>query len=263
MDIPASGIIGLLKVLFKSLFNSIERLFFRKAYQISTAHHLHREMFWSRPDELYPGIKYRVLWRPYYLGEKLLMPMLWLKADKGYEFSKIALSVSAKNEKICYQDNFHLYGITNIPVKTALPSIPFRNLIFRGNSVLTPYDDIVVKIDELYDAGGDAVDLIGVSPEFFSPFDRLEEALGWEKGDVELWGEVFNFRFIESEIKELEIRLIHRGFNNRVFGYEFRKKLFKRKWLVKIIFWSKNIMYGRQLLSAYNNYIKDFETYKS
>jgi hypothetical protein len=80
-----------------------------------------------------------------------------------------------------------------------------------------------------------------------------------EKGDIEKWGEVFNLKFIEMEIKQEKKRLI--GY---MFGdfYSFRKFIFSFNWLVKAIFWYKNLFFAKQLTAEFIKYIEDYEELK-
>lgn len=262
MDIPSSGIFGLLRFLLKAIADFFGKLFFYKAYKISTRYHDHREALGIRPNELVEGIEYKVIWKPYYLGEKLISPMIWVKAKHGKNFSKLVLSVTASNNKIRYQDHITLTDISETPIQTALPSIPFRNLKFKSNIVFTPYDDIQISVMELYDQSGTKIDLYYGLNKRITPFDKLEVAMGLEKGDIEKWGEIFNLEFIEMEIKEEKIRLIGPMFANSYQIYLLRKWIFHFNWVVKVIFWSKNLVTARHITLQFNKYLENHEEYK-
>jgi hypothetical protein len=61
--------------------------------------------------------------------------------------------------KIRYQNNITLFEIGDIPIQIALPSIPFRVLKFKDNTVITPYDEIKIKLMELYDNTSTKIDM--------------------------------------------------------------------------------------------------------
>lgn len=259
MEINTSSIFSALKSVFKPFANFLSKKLFYRAYEISTLYRNHRDAFGIPPLELMDGIEYRVLWKPYHLSKKLTCPMFWLRVNNGKTFSKLALLIAACNSKIRYQNHLMLFDIGDIPIQTALPSIPFRDLKFKGNMVLTPYDCIKIKLLELYDDTGAKIDTHYSIEKIIYPFDKLEVAMCLEKGDIEKWGEVFNLEFIEMEIKEERIRLI-----GHMFGdfYSLRKYIFSFNWLVKAIFWYKNLFSAKQLATQFIKYIEDCEELK-
>lgn len=261
MDIPP-GTSGLLRAVLKKIADFFSMLLFYRAYEISTLYHNHREAFGIPPDDLLEGIEYKVLWKPYHLRKKLVTPMIWLRAKEKNSFSRVSLVVTASNSKIQYQDNITLYEVSDIPIQAALPSIPFRKIKFEGNTVLTPYDTIKIKVQELYDAEGDKVNAYYPRERHIRPFDRLEVAMGLQKGDIEKWGEIFNLEFLEMELREEKIRLIGPMFGRLKPVYYVRKKLFSINWIVKIAFWTKNIIFAKQLASEFVKYLEEHEAHK-
>ena len=97
--------------------------------------------------------------------------------------------------------------------------------------------------------------------KYISPCDRLEVELGKEKGDIERWGEVFNLEFIENDIREERIRLIGSSFKIPAWLYNLRLRLFSVDWVVKLIYWSKNIVFAKQISKRFIKYLKKQEEY--
>lgn len=262
MDIPSGGIIGLLRVLFKPIADFLEMLLYYRAYEVSTIYHNHREAFGVRPRELIDGVDFKILWKPYYLRKKLVTPMIWLRAKNGSSFSKIALTVTASNKKIKFQDHITLFDVNDIPMQAALPSIPFRLLKIEGSTVFTPYDNIKVEVKELYDNQGNEIRVHPQSEKSVCPFDRLEITMGLEKGDIEKWGEIFNLEFIEMMIKEDRMKLIGPMIGRLKPVYLLRKRLFNVNWVVRMIFWSKNVVFAKQLAAELVKYLEEHEQQK-
>lgn len=263
MDLPSGGIIGLLRVLFKPIADFFEMLLYYRAYEISTIYHNHREAFGIRPNKLVDGVDFKILWKPYHLRKRLVTPMIWLRAKDGICFSKIALAVTASNKKIKFQDHISLFDLNEIPTQAALPSIPFRSLKFDGSTVFTPYDHIKIEVKSLYDDSGKEIPVHPQSQQrVLCPFDRLEVAMGLERGDVEKWGKIFNLEFVEMEIKEERIRLIGPMLGKFKPVYLLRKRLFSVNWIVKTIFWSKNVVFAKQLTAAFVKYLEEHEKQK-
>ncbi len=261
MEIP-SGIFGLLRVLFKPIADFVSKVFFYRAYEISTLYRNHRELFRIPPNNLTNDIEFRVYWKEYHLRRKLITPMIWVRAKGDEVFSKLVLSVTASNNKIKYQDYVTILNVNNTPTQTSLPSIPFRKLKIRDGTAFTPYDDIRTHLLEAYDQAGDTINLFGGNETRLTPIDKLEVELGLEKGDVEKWGEIFNLEFIELEIKEQRIRLIGRRIMRRDVFSRIVVRLFELNWLVKIIFWSRNIFTAKQLTKEFDRCLKDHEEFK-
>lgn len=260
MDIQTGGFGGVLKAIFRWIANFLKILFFYRAYEISTLYHLHREASGIRGNELIDGIEYKILWKPYHLRKKLVTPMVWIRASQNHNFSKVTLLITAYNSKIEYQNCVTLYDISDIPTQSALPSIPFRDIEVKNNVVYTPYEMIKTKVLELYDSNEERITLHRSNEKNIAPFDNMAVALGWQKGDVELWGKIFNLEFIEDELREEQIRLIGASFSSFRPAYFIRKKLFSIKSVVKVVFWSKNIIFAKQLESKFIEYLKEHKT---
>ena len=167
--------------------------------------------------------------------------------------------MTASNDKIRYQDCVELYDVDDVPSQTALPSIPFRDLIFNGGMVMTPYDTVKVKVRELISSTGERIYLGDEKYDIFMPFDRLEVAMGLERGDVEKWGEYFNLEFLEMEIKEEKVRLLGESFYSLAPLAFLKRRLSRMDWSVKLIFWSKNIIFAKHLRKRLELYLKDNE----
>lgn len=240
--------------ILQNVWEFIQKPFIKKAYEVSTMHKNYREAFASPLHKL-EYIEYQIIWQEYFLEKKLTTPMFWIRAKEGQEFSKMIISVQAiLDEKINYQDNIILFNVNRIPIQTALPSIPFRNLVFKNNSIRTPYDYLQIEIIEAYDKEGRESESQCEKSLQMTPVDKLEVVLGEEKGYVEKWGKVYNLEYIEMEIKEEQIRL-----NGDLLSSwtQMKRKIFAKKWLVKIIFWSKNLFTAKQLTREFNKYIKE------
>ena len=240
--------------LLKNVWEFIQKPFIKKAYEVSTTHKKYGEAVTLSPLEL-GSIKYRIIWEEYYLGKKLTTPMLWVRTKEGEKFSKMIISVQATlDERITYQDNIILFNINSIPIQIALPSIPFRNLTFKGSRVQIPYEHLQIEVIEAYDMEGKEDKSQCKKSLRLTPFDKLEIALGWEKGYVEKWGKIYNLEYIEEKIKDEQNRLMG---NLMTSWSKRRKKIFSKKWLVKIIFWSKNIFTAKQLTREFEKYLKE------
>ncbi len=239
--------------LLKNVWEFIQKPFIKKAYEISTLYKNYQEVF-SSPLQKLENIEYQIIWQEYYLGKKLTTPMLWIRTKEGEGFSKMIISVRAiLKEKISYQDNIILFNVNNIPTQVALASIPFRNVTFKNNKVQIPYEYLQLEVVEAYDMEGEEDKSQCKKSIRLTPFDKLEITLGWEKGYVEKWGKIYNLEYIEDEIKEEQIRLI----GNMMTSWSLMKrKVFGKKWLVKIIFWYRNIFRAKQLTREFEKYLK-------
>jgi len=238
----------------KNVWEFIQKPFIQRVYEISNSYKNYREAF-SLPLQKLENIEYKIIWQEYYLGKKLITPMLWVRAKEGKEFSKMIISVQAiLDKKISYQDNIILFNINSIPIQIALPSIPFRNLTFKNNRVQIPYEHLQLEVIEAYDIEGKEDKSQCEKSSRMTPFDKLEVALGWEKGYVEKWGKIYNLEYVEEVIKDEQIRLISSMLNR---NYGIRKYIFSKKWLLNIIFWSKNIFTAKQLTREFEKYLKE------
>lgn len=261
MDIPSGGVLGLLRIVLKPIVDFIERVLFRNAYEVSTLYKTHREAFSFRPRKLPGGLEYQVFWMPYRLRKRLTTPMMWVRSNNG-TIKKATLIVTAFNDKIKYQDCVEIYNVDDVPVQTALPSIPFRDLKFNGGLVMTPYDTIRVRVVELLATKGEEINIDSDKSDMFMPFDRLEVAMGLEKGDVEKWGEHFNLEFLESEIKEERIRILGESYFSPYPISLLKRRLSEAGWAVRIIFWSRNLIFAKHLTNRLGVYLKEHEEFK-
>lgn len=261
MDIPSGGLLGLVRVLLKPILDFFGKLIFYRAYELSTFHHNHREVF-GRPWVLAEGLEFKLIWTPYHLRKRLVTPMIWLKAKDGYLFSKGTLVITASNNKVRYQNQITIFDVNEIPIKVALPSIPFRSIKIDGSRVLTPYDDIEVKVLELFDKQDMRINFPPSSAVRISPMDRLEVTMGLERGDIEKWEELFHLGYIESQIREERIRLIGSRWDSLKPIYFLKRKLLGMHWVAKTSFWAKNIFFAKQLEAELDKYIEEFEEQK-
>lgn len=249
MDLHIGGALTLIKV----ILSPIEKLFFYRAYWLSSLVHSHRQVLGRFPHDLTEHLEYDINWEKYYLGEKTNSPLFWIRALKDKEFSKVVLSVTASSAKVRYQDVLTLYKVGATPTRAALPSIPFRSVSVEENRVFTSYDSIETRLIELNDQDGKPVNFYG-SVSAIHPWDRLEVAMGLEKGDIEKWGEVFNLQFIEGEIRAERIRLIGSRFSSLKPVYALRCWVFGYDWIVKLNFWRKNLVFARPLEKAFEEF---------
>ncbi len=249
MDLHIGGALSVIR----AILSPIEKLLFFRAYWISSLVHSHRQVLGRFPHKLTEHLEYDIEWGKYYLGDKINSPLFWIRALKDEEFSKVVLSVTASSVKVRYQDVLSFYKVGSTPTQAALPSVPFRNVRIEGNRVYTPYNSIQTRLIELHDKDGKPVDFYG-SVSTVTPFDRLEVAMGLEKGDVEKWGEVFNLQFIEGEIREERIRLVGSRFTSLKPVYALRAWIFGYDWIVKINFWRKNLIYATQLEKSFEKF---------
>ncbi len=262
MDVPSGGLFSLLRVVYRWIVDPIKKWLFGSAYEISTLYRCHRDICRFSNSHLVKDIGYRILWKPYYLRKKLATPMIRLATAGDVNYSKIVLTVTAANSKIKYQDNIILYDICEISTQAALPSIPFRKLKIKPGNVYTPYDVIKIKVTELYDAEGVRVALNSSNEKIVCPFDNLPEELGQINGYVEKWGEIYNLEFIEMEFVEERIRLTEGMIGNSELEYFVRRKLFSVNWIVKVVFWAKNIFFAKQLLLEFEKYLEEYEAHR-
>jgi hypothetical protein len=253
--------VGVVKALIGSVGGIFTKLLFYNAYSSSTLYHKYRQAFCSSSYELCADIEYKIFWEKYYLGEKQNLPMIWIKVKNQKKFSKLVLSVTAYNNKIQFQNEIVLRNLGNTPVQAALPSVPFRVVSIENGMVYTNYDTLHTKIIEAHTEDG-LVNYYQGRQAYISPMDNLNIALGREKGDIEKWGEFFNLKFIEMEIKEEQIRLIHKNYRRNSIRSRLRRKIFRMDWLVRCIFWSKNIFFAKGIDKALEEFLKEQEEMK-
>lgn len=113
MEIGSSTIGGVRKIV-SWVYGVVQRLTCLRAYEISTLYYNHRELIEARPYPLGEHVGYRLFWGAYLRGARQRSPMIEVCATGNMKLSKVILSVSASNDKICYQDK-----------------IVFRNVDFR------------------------------------------------------------------------------------------------------------------------------------
>lgn len=254
-----SGLIGVIKLIFKPIIDFLEKIFFYSAYDFSTTFHKCREAFGTPPDELIDGLEFKVIWKPYYLGKKLTNPAIWLKTNNNQKYSKITITVSAYNNKIKYQDYLTLFDIDEKFTQSSLPSIPFRDSEIKGSSIYTPYDYIETRIHELHDASGNPVKIGSKSArKVRCPFDRIPVILGKEKDYVEKWGKIFNLQFIETCITDYQIELMSSNRNRPVIYNRLKRSIFTARWIVKLLFWSKNLFFARTIRKEFDKQIINY-----
>lgn len=256
MEIQSSSIVSVLRFLFKPIIDVVGIILFYNAYRMSSLYHDCRENT-SQPRELTEDLECKIFWKTYHRRRKLVTPMIWVRSSRGTHFSKVVLTVTAFNDKIKYQDCVTLFDVSSVPCQAALPSIPFRHPEFEGRLVFTPYDYIQTEVKELYGVDGNTVDVNYAEKVYVKPFDRLEIAMGLQKGYVEAWGETFNLEFIEMALVEEKIRLRGPMLRSSNFVYDLRRKIFNINWIVKCIFWSKNIIFAKQISSEVIKYIEE------
>ncbi|WP_306715771.1 hypothetical protein [Burkholderia dolosa] len=190
MEISTSMILGAVRSIgILDIFKQgLTWVLFSQTYRISTLYYNLRNHLGESPYEIAEHFEYDIHWQPYHLSKKLSSPMFWIRAKEGCEFSRVTICVTAKNNKIKYQNSFSVYGLDSIPVQVALSSIPFRSLSFNGNMVYTPYDKFTIEIVEIKGRDGEEIALPYPAKDHLRPFDRLEVHMGREKGFVEKWG---------------------------------------------------------------------------
>lgn len=169
--------------------------------------------------------------------------------------------VNALSTQHNFQCAFTLYDFGPLPIRTTLPSIPLRvlqkNILAKNGRILLPYLEVQIKVVELWDESGNEISTKSLpSPLRLTPIDRLEVAMGQEKGDVEKWGQVYNFEFLESEIKEEQIRLRGRYYMATRIRDKLKGQVLGWTWIVRISFWRKNLIWATHLSKEYAEFLK-------
>jgi len=252
MHISSSMTFGIIK----AVISSLEKFFFRRAYEISTMYRCHREILGRFPKPLCNDLQYDIHLGKYYLRELKICPMFWIKAINNKTFSKVVLTVTAKKNSKKFQDSLTLFDVNSVPTQTSLSRIPFKKVLVEGSQVYLTYDEVVIKIVELYDADGRPINIFGDGTVYFHPVDNLAVAMGLEKGDFEKWGEVFNDQFIEMEIREEYIRHFEYKHNTLNPIKYVKGILFRSDWFIRANFWRKNLRSAKQLTAEYEEYIR-------
>lgn len=257
VEISVSAVFGVARSIgiFDVFKQGLTWVLFSQAYRISTLYYNLRNHLGEKPREIAGHLEYDIHWQPYHLNKKLTSPMFWIRAKKGQEFSRVTICVTAKNDKIKYQNSFSVYDLDSIPVQVALTSTPFRDLGFKGSMVYTPYDKFTTEILEIKEKDGEDIPVPYPAKDYLRPFDRLEVHMGKEKGFVEEWGENFNLQYLESQITEIQIELS--GYSRIPLMRSVRRVVLGNRTLAKIIFWKRNLVRAKQITEEVGKFIEE------
>ncbi len=242
------------------VYGFIERWACRRAYEVSTAYRIHREVVETEPDSLGEHLQYQLFWHEFSHGERQRAPSIEIRAAGQARLSKVVLAVSAFNSKACYQDEVVLRQVDQRRHRSALRSVPFRNLKFDGGLVFTPYDRLRVELIEIRDEAGESLLPSWPVVATTCPMDRLEVALGTQQDYVERWGQVYSLQFIEMEITE---QLVHLS-AWRLYRSGLVKALtspLQYRGTAKLLFWLKNAVHARPLERALDQHIAEYTEY--
>jgi hypothetical protein len=255
------SLISAIRSILKAVASPIEKILFRRAYEISTLVKCRRQILGRFSHSLTADLEYDIHWGKYYLRDEIFCPLFWIKSRSGKYYSKIVLVVNALSTQHNFQCAFTLYDFGPHPIRTTLPSIPLRvlqkNVLVKNGRIHSPYLEVQIKVVELWDESGNEVSTKSLSlPPRLSPLDRLEVAMGQEKGDVEKWGQVYNFEFLESEIKEEQIRLRSRYYIATRIRDKLKGQVLGWTWIVQISFWRKNLIWATHLSKEYAEFLK-------
>jgi len=236
--------------ILKAVASPLEKLLFERAYEISSQVKCLREVLGRFPHLLTDDIEYDFHWSKYYLRNEIFCPLFWIKSRSGKRYSKIVLAITASGRHQKHQCPLTLYDLGPLPIRTTLPSIPLRvlnkNILVENARVFMPFSEIEVKLVELWDESGQPIHVTSRCLPL-SPMDRLEVAMGRQRGDVEKWGNHYNLEFLESEMEEERVRLIAPYFMARRLPDRLKRKVFGWMWVVQISFWSKNLIWAFHL----------------
>lgn len=259
MEIGTS-LFGIARKLARWGHGFLEKLICRRAYEISTLYHDHRQLVEARPYPLGEMLGYQLFWDEYLHGARQRAPIIEVRANHGVRLSKVAISVTASNEKVCYQNEVVLRHVDERRHRATLSSIPFRNLKFSGNLVYTPYDTFRVELIEM--RGIDGRDVMPQWPvvRISTPMDRLEVALGEQREYVERWGRIYNLRFIELEITEVLVHIRAWRFHRSRLVQGLALPLQSRR-IAKALFWARNALSARPLQRALARHISEYQQY--
>ncbi|MBL0729440.1 hypothetical protein [Piscinibacter sp. HJYY11] len=253
-DFPL-GIFGLFKRLLKKPLTALGRFLFREAYLISTVYNSHGQRLGLRPMRLAKGLEFDLHLGKYYLARRQQSPQIWIRATDGNLFSKVVLTVTGTGSKVHHQIAVVLYGVGSTPIQAPI-GLPFRDLKFHGDCADEPYESLMIEVRELLDANSRPITNFRSEPRLLDPIDNVEEAMGLRRGDVEVWGEVFNLKFLEWQIDRERQRLMGNPFRMSPLHYWLRSKLFSAEWIVLASFWSKNLVTARQMAEAFHDYLQ-------
>lgn len=258
----SSLMFGAVRKLGKWAYGLVERQVCRRAYELSTLYHDHRVLIETRPDPLGEHLGYILFWDEYLHGERQRAPIIEVRANPGVRLSKVVISVSATNDKVCYQDEVVLRHVDERRHRAALPAIPFRYPRIEGNLVFTPYDDFRVELIEVRDESGK--DLLPRWPVVHvkHPLDRLEVALGEELEYVEKWERVYNLQFIEMQVREELVHILAWRFHRSPLVQRLTERLQHRR-VAKALFWAKNAVRARPLQRELERHIAEYKEYEA
>ena len=258
----SSWMFGVVRKVGKWAYGLVEKQVCRRAYELSTVYHDHRVLIETRPDPLGEHLGYILFWDEYLHGERQRAPIIEVRANPGVPLSKVVISVSATNDKVCYQDEVVLRHVDERRHRAALPAIPFRYPKLKGNLVFTPYDDFRVELIEVRDESGK--DLMPRWPvvHVTHPLDRLEVALGEELEYVEKWGRVYNLQFIEMQVREELVHILAWRFHRSPLVQRLTERLQRRR-VAKALFWAKNAFRARPLQRELERHIAEYKEYEA
>ncbi|MDY0744598.1 hypothetical protein SNE35_08775 [Paucibacter sp. R3-3] len=243
-------------------FGIVEKLICQRAYELSTLYHDHRILVEARPHPLGEHLGYRLFTEEYLHGARQAMPLIEVCANRRLRLSKVVISVTASNDKVCYQNQVVLHHVDQRRHRAALPAVPFRRPKIEGNKVYTPYDVLRIELLEIRDeANQDLLPRWKVADELH-PIDRLEVALGKERDFVEKWGRVYHLQFVEMEASEQMVQLRALYFHRSAAIREFAG-LLQHRLVGKALFWVRNAFWARPLQRELNRHIAEYREYEA
>ncbi len=258
----SSWMFGVVRKVGKWAYGLVEKQVCRRAYELSTLYHDHRVLIETRPDPLGEHLGYILFWDEYLHGERQRAPIIEVRANPGVRLSRVVISVSATNDKVCYQDEVVLRHVDERRHRAALPTIPFRYPRIEGNLVFTPYDDFRVELIEVRDESGK--DLMPHWPivHVTHPIDRLEVALGEESEYVEKWGRIYNLQFIEMQVREEMVGILAWRFHRSPVVQRLTERLQHRR-VAQALFWVKNAFRAGPLQRELERHIAEYKEYEA
>lgn len=257
-----TSLFGVARKLAVWAFSIVEKLVCQRAYELSTLYNDHRILIESRPHELGEHLGFRLFTDEYLHGARQSHPLIEVCAHRGIRLSKVVISVTASNDKICHQNQVVLHQVDERRHRAALPAVPFRRPRIEGNMVYTPYDTLRIELLEIRDESGkDVMPRWPVAREFH-PIDRLEVALGEEQDYVEKWGRVYNLQFVELQAREELVHIRAWHFHRSVFARMVAGRLQHRQ-IGKALFWMKNAFWARPLQRELEQHIAEYRDYEA
>lgn len=253
---------GVVRKIGKWAYGLVEKQVCRRAYELSTLYHDHRLLIERRPSPLGEHLGYLLFWDEYLHGQRQRAPIIEVRSNPGVRLSKVVISVSATNDKVCYQDEVVLRHVDERRHRAALPAIPFRYPKIKGNLVYAPYDAFRVELIEVRDESGRDLLPHRSVVHITHPVDRLAVALGEELEYVEKWGRVYNLRFIEMQVKEEMVYILAWRLHRSAFIQKMTERLQHRR-VAKVLFWMKNAFRARPLQRELERHIAEYKEYES